>query len=153
MPCSHPACSKFCIHLKFLPEIVCKVEKLRSTFHTFHDYLNFCGEKKMTGYLLFTYHQAFSLFLSSFLRLYLPILQHLRNSQIDNANHNIPLQCYSFLSFHELLFKSCSPTEGNNLIFCNHALQFQYYFKIIEYFFCKIFIFIKTSNMFIRFQQ
>ena len=29
-----------------LPEIVCKVEKVRSTFHTFHDYLNFCGEKK-----------------------------------------------------------------------------------------------------------
>ena len=27
-------------------EKVCKVEKLRSTFHTFHDYLNFCGEKK-----------------------------------------------------------------------------------------------------------
>jgi len=25
---------------------VCKVEKLHSTFHTFHDYLNFCGEKK-----------------------------------------------------------------------------------------------------------
>ena len=25
---------------------VCKVEKLRSTFHTFHDYLNFYGEKK-----------------------------------------------------------------------------------------------------------
>ena len=25
---------------------VCKVEKVRSTFHTFHDYLNFCGEKK-----------------------------------------------------------------------------------------------------------
>jgi len=22
------------------------VEKVRSTFHTFHDYLNFCGEKK-----------------------------------------------------------------------------------------------------------
>jgi len=40
----------------FLPEIVCKVgkvckvEKVRSTFHTFHDYLIFCGEKKMTGY-------------------------------------------------------------------------------------------------------
>ena len=52
MPCSYPACSKFCIHLEFLPEIVCKVgkvykvEKVRSTFHTFHDYLNFCGEKK-----------------------------------------------------------------------------------------------------------
>jgi len=27
-------------------EKVCKVEKLRSTFHTFHDYLNFYGEKK-----------------------------------------------------------------------------------------------------------
>ena len=25
---------------------VCKVEKVRSTFHTFHDYLNFYGEKK-----------------------------------------------------------------------------------------------------------
>ena len=25
---------------------VYKVEKVRSTFHTFHDYLNFCGEKK-----------------------------------------------------------------------------------------------------------
>ena len=52
LPCSNPACSKFCIHLEFLPEIVCKVEKVfkvekvRSTFHTFHDYLNFCGEKK-----------------------------------------------------------------------------------------------------------
>ena len=52
MPCSHPACSEFCIHLKFLPEIVgkvekvCKTEKVPSTFHTFHDYLNFCGEKK-----------------------------------------------------------------------------------------------------------
>lgn len=43
----------------------------------------FCGEKKMTGYLPFTYHQAFSLFLSSFLRPYLPMLQHIRNSQID----------------------------------------------------------------------
>ena len=36
----------------FLPEIVCKVgkvckvEKVRSTFHTVHDYLNFYGEKK-----------------------------------------------------------------------------------------------------------
>ena len=30
---------------------VCKVEKLRSTFHTFHDYLNFCGEKKDDGLL------------------------------------------------------------------------------------------------------
>ena len=52
MPCSHPACSEFCIHLKFLPEIVgkvekvCKAEKVPSTFHTFHDYLNFYGEKK-----------------------------------------------------------------------------------------------------------
>ena len=60
LPCSHPACSEFCVHLEFLPEIVCKVgkvcivEKLRSTFHTFHDYLNFYGEKKMTGYLPFT---------------------------------------------------------------------------------------------------
>jgi|GEM_PF-6705555 len=44
--CSHPACSEFCIHLAFLPEIVCKVGKVRSTFHTFHDYLNFYGEKK-----------------------------------------------------------------------------------------------------------
>ena len=42
LPCSHPACSKFCVHLEFLPEIVCKVEKVRSTFHTFHNYLNFC---------------------------------------------------------------------------------------------------------------
>ena len=25
---------------------MCKVEKVRSTFHTFHDYLNFYGEKK-----------------------------------------------------------------------------------------------------------
>ena len=33
---------------------LCKVEKVRSTFHTFHDYLNFCEEKKMTGYLPFT---------------------------------------------------------------------------------------------------
>ena len=44
--------ASFVIHLEFLPEIVCKVgkvckvEKPRSTFHTFHDYLNFCGEKK-----------------------------------------------------------------------------------------------------------
>ena len=43
LPCLHPACSKFCVHLEFLPEIVCKVRKVRSTFH---DYLNFCGEKK-----------------------------------------------------------------------------------------------------------
>ena len=55
LPCSHFAYSDFCIHLEFLPEIVCKVEKVRSTFHTLHDYLNFCGEKKMTGYLLFTF--------------------------------------------------------------------------------------------------
>ena len=27
-------------------EKVCKVEKVRSTFYTFHDYLNFYGEKK-----------------------------------------------------------------------------------------------------------
>ena len=27
-------------------EKVCKVEKVHSTFHTFHDYLNFYGEKK-----------------------------------------------------------------------------------------------------------
>ena len=52
LPCSHPACSEFCVHLEFLPEIVCKVgkvckvEKVRSTFHTVHDYLNFYGEKK-----------------------------------------------------------------------------------------------------------
>ena len=52
LPCSHPACSEFCVHLEFLPEIVCKVgkvckvEKVRSTFHTFHDFLNFYGEKK-----------------------------------------------------------------------------------------------------------
>ena len=31
---------------------MCKVEKVRSTFHTFHDYLNFWGEKKDDG--LFT---------------------------------------------------------------------------------------------------
>ena len=61
LPCSHPACSKFCVHLQFLPEIVCKVGKVykvgkvRSTFHTFHDYLNFYGEKKMTGYRPFTF--------------------------------------------------------------------------------------------------
>ena len=60
LSCSNPACSKFCVHLEFLPEIVCKVEKVckvervRSTFHTLHDYLNFYGEKKMTGYLPFT---------------------------------------------------------------------------------------------------
>ena len=30
---------------------VCKVEKVRSTFHTFHDYLNFYGEKKDDGLL------------------------------------------------------------------------------------------------------
>ena len=52
MPCSHPACSKFCVHLEFLPEIVCKVEKVRSTFH---DYLNFYGEKKDDR--LFTIYQ------------------------------------------------------------------------------------------------
>ena len=49
--CSHPACSEFCIHLAFLPEIVCKVGKVRSTFHTFHDYLNFCREKKDDGFI------------------------------------------------------------------------------------------------------
>ena len=54
LPCSHPACSKFCVHLEFLPEIGYKVKKVRSTFHTFHDYLNFCEEKKITGYLPFT---------------------------------------------------------------------------------------------------
>ena len=41
--CLHPACSKFCVHLEFLPEIVCKVEKACLTFH---DHLNFCGEKR-----------------------------------------------------------------------------------------------------------
>ena len=38
---------------------MCKVEKVRSTFHTFHDYLNFCGKKKMTGYLPFEYSGRF----------------------------------------------------------------------------------------------
>ena len=28
LPCSHPACSEFCVHLKFLPEIVCKAGKV-----------------------------------------------------------------------------------------------------------------------------
>lgn len=52
LPCSHPACSEFCIHLKFFPEIVCKVEKLRSTFYTLHDYLKFLwAEKKDDGLL------------------------------------------------------------------------------------------------------
>ena len=46
LPCSHPACCKFCIHLEFILEIVCKAEKVRSTFSTFHDYLNFCGKGK-----------------------------------------------------------------------------------------------------------
>ena len=55
LSCSHPACSKFCVHLEFLPEIVCKVgkvckvEKVRSTFH---DYFNFYGEKKDEGLLI-----------------------------------------------------------------------------------------------------
>ena len=63
LPCSHPACSEFCVHLEFLPEIVCKVgkvykvEKVRSTFHTFHDYLNFYGEKKDDR--LFTIYESF----------------------------------------------------------------------------------------------
>ena len=35
---------------------VYKVEKVRSTFHTFHDYLNFCGEKKDDR--LFTIYEA-----------------------------------------------------------------------------------------------
>ena len=62
LSCSHPACSKFCVHLEFLPEIVCKeekvckVEKVRSTFHTLHDYLNFYGEKKDDG--LFTIYES-----------------------------------------------------------------------------------------------
>ena len=30
---------------------VCKVEKVRLTFHTFHNYLNFCGGKKDDGLL------------------------------------------------------------------------------------------------------
>ena len=51
LPCSHPACSEFCVHIEFLPEIVCKVEKVRLTFHTFHNYLNFCGGKKDDGLL------------------------------------------------------------------------------------------------------
>ena len=34
------------------------MEKLRSTFHSLHDYLNFYGEKKMTGYLPFTHDRA-----------------------------------------------------------------------------------------------
>ena len=51
----------FCIFfprffIEFLPEIVCevgkvyKVEKVRSTFSTLHDYLNFCEEKKGSDY-------------------------------------------------------------------------------------------------------
>ena len=69
LPCSHPACSEFSIHLEFLPEIVCKVgkvckvEKVRSTFHTFHDYLNFYGEKKDDR--LFTIYYYLSISLSS----------------------------------------------------------------------------------------
>lgn len=43
LACSHPACNKFGVHPEFLPEIVFKAEKVRSTFH---DYPNFCGEKK-----------------------------------------------------------------------------------------------------------
>ena len=48
---------EFCVHLESLPKIVCKVrkvckvEKVRSTFHTFHDDLNFYGEKKDDGLL------------------------------------------------------------------------------------------------------
>ena len=41
---------------------VCKVEKVRSTFHTFHDYLNFCGEKKDDR--LFTIYVQASIFYS-----------------------------------------------------------------------------------------
>ena len=80
LPCSHPACSKFCIHLEFLPEIVCKVGKVckvenpNSTFNTFHDYLNFCGEKKNDRLFTFYfcpisryYHHQFSNLCSSFI--------------------------------------------------------------------------------------
>ena len=72
--CSHPTCSEFCIHLKFLPSIVCKVEKVLSTFHTFHDYLNFCGEKKNDRLFTFYfcpisryYHHQFSNLCFSFI--------------------------------------------------------------------------------------
>ena len=41
LPCSHPTRNNFCVPLEFHPEIVCKVEKVHSTFHTLHDYLNF----------------------------------------------------------------------------------------------------------------
>lgn len=43
LACSHPACNKFGVHPEFLPEIVFKAEKVRPTFH---DYPNYCGEKK-----------------------------------------------------------------------------------------------------------
>ena len=41
-------------------EKVCKLEKVRSTFHTFHDYLNFMDKIKMTDYLPFTFDEKAS---------------------------------------------------------------------------------------------
>ena len=68
-----------------LPEIVCKVEKVRSTFHTFHDYLNFYGEKKddrlFIIYVLKKIEPPYSLYLSScravFINTFCPITRRL----------------------------------------------------------------------------
>ena len=55
LPCSHPDCNNFFIHLKFEKvEKVYKVEKVHSSFYTFHTILIFMGREKMTGYLPFT---------------------------------------------------------------------------------------------------
>ena len=102
LPCSHPACSKFCVHLEFLPEIVCKVEKVPSTFHTFHDYLNFCGEKK-DGWLLTIY--SGSDYFRFLLRNFLPEIFTkekavlLSKSSADSENQNGVLNSMLYLSF------------------------------------------------------
>ena len=57
LPCSHPACSEFCIHLEFLPEIMCKVEKnykVKECVQLFTIISILWREKeKKTGYLPF----------------------------------------------------------------------------------------------------
>ena len=66
LPCSHPACSEFCVHLEFLPEIVCKVGnvyKLKKCVQLFTLFtiISTFAERKKTGYLPFTIRQLSSL--------------------------------------------------------------------------------------------
>ena len=66
LPCSHPTCSDLCVHLAFLPEIVCKVGKIYKVkkcvqLFTLFTIISTFAERKKTGYLPFMIHQLSSL--------------------------------------------------------------------------------------------